>query len=276
LAASREGRRSAAPLTSHAALDVQVFALVPNTALPVEAPASTRTAVPPGYGVQEQCLPFTAATALGLLIRSPIDFGFCERADIPAGTRAFQAPQDALARDEARMFYVRDNPACRFVGNAFALDPLPVADAAGMPTALNAIQPGLSFFDRPDQRALFKVHLPFILRTPATFDTLFAPAINRDAPLEVLAGLVETDWYAHPVNLVARRPDSGAVHVRVGAVLAQAVFIARDARRARVRAISGTADEARLFRRDLLEWYRSHAADRSAYKRLARSRDGRV
>jgi hypothetical protein len=75
-------------------MEVQVFPLVPKVVLPRPAPATTRSHVPTGYGVQEQCLPFTAATALGFLIGSPIAFGLCPPGDVPPDGHAFRSPLD--------------------------------------------------------------------------------------------------------------------------------------------------------------------------------------
>ena len=64
-------------------MQIDVHPLVPDPVLPTNAPASTRSEVPRGYRVQEQCLPFTAAASAGLLIRPPFSFGFCAP-DAPA------------------------------------------------------------------------------------------------------------------------------------------------------------------------------------------------
>ena len=175
-------------------LEVQVFPLVPNVALPTPAPAKTRPHVPPGYGVQEQCLPFTSATALGFLIRSPIDFGLCLPGEVPSDGHAFRSPLEHpdinFAFEEKRVFYVKDNPGCRFVNNAFTLEEIQITTPQSKQT-FAALEPGISFFYREDQGDLFKLHLPYILRTPAEVDTLFLPAINRSAPgFTVLSGLV--------------------------------------------------------------------------------------
>src|ERR1700716_2500736 len=98
------------------AATLTIVPLVPNVALPQMASARTRTSVPPGYGVQEQCLPFTAASALGVIIPSPIRFGLCTLGQLPQGCRAFRSPLNRPAADssyaEPRVFYVFDNPAC--------------------------------------------------------------------------------------------------------------------------------------------------------------------
>jgi hypothetical protein len=255
-------------------MDVQILPLVPNVLLPVAATASTRPHVPAGYGVQEQCLPFTAATSLGLLIRSPITFGLCSAKDVPPGAHGFRSPLDPDGRSDPRMFFVKDDPDCRFARNAFGLTPIAFRDPKGRRNILRNVQPGLSFFDRPDQQAMFKIHLPFVLRTPAGMNSLFTAAINRESPLVIAAGLVDTDWYAHPVNLVARKPAHGDLHVAAGDVIAQVVFVPRDARKADARLVTSGSAEERAAQQDLLTWYARHAQDRSAYKRLARSRHG--
>jgi hypothetical protein len=259
-----------------AEMDVQILPLVPNAVLPLPARASTRKHIPPGYGVQEQCLPFTAATALGLIVPSPIDFGLCEPGNVPMGAHAFRSPVNSPRRADSRVFYVRDNPACRFVRNAFSFEPIPFLDSKGRQSMMRSVQPGISFFDRPDQQSLFKLHLPYVLRTPRAVDSLFTAAVNRDMSLTVLAGLVETDWYAHPVNLIIRKPELGALDVAAGDIVAQVVFIPREGRHANVRVLQPGSDDVHVLRGDLLKWYVSHAQDRSAYKRLARSHHGRT
>ena len=205
------------------------------------------------------------------------------------GAHAFRCPLDEPGSDEFRMFYVRDNPVCRFLRNAFALEPIPFLDPEGRQSTMSSVQPGISFFDRPDQQSLFKIHLPYLLRTPRAVDSLFTAANNRDISLTVLAGLVETDWYAHPVNLVIRKPKLGVLDIAAGDIVAQVVFIPRNGRHANVRVVQPDSSDMqmccspgrfggylKMLRGDLLMWYVSHTQDRSAYKRLARSYHGRI
>ena len=264
-------------------MEVNILPLVSGVSLPTAAPAVARAEIPPGYGVQEQCLPFTAATALGFLIKSPITFGFCSVRDVPAGVRTFSSPFDAKRQqrqDHAsegegeRYFYVKDDPSCRFLKNAFTVDPIEVAGKQ----SLSPVLPGVSFFDREDQLDLFKIHLPYIWRTPPDVDTVFLPGINRpDQALEVLIGLVETDWYAHPVNMVCRRPPFGeSLHIAAGETIAQAVFVSRSHRRPSLKVLASHARLTRDLRSELVEWYKAHEKDRSAYKKIARSQHGQV
>ena len=152
---------------------VTIVPLVPTTFLPQPASAQTRVAIPAGYGVQEQCLPFTAASALGFVIPSPIGFGLCAPSELPPGCRAFRSPLDRASADghfaDPRVFYVVDDPGSRFLGNAYAFEGIPVDGRH--PVAVP--EPGLSFFDRPDQQDL-SLHLPISggHRHP---DTLFLP-----------------------------------------------------------------------------------------------------
>jgi hypothetical protein len=252
-----------------------IVPLVPNASLPRIASARTRAFIPPGYGAQEQCLPFTAASALGVLIPSPIRFGLCAPEELPPGCRAFRSPLDRPAADgrfaDARVFYVFDNPDCRFVGNAYEFSGVSVSGSLS-----SAREPGLSFFDREDQQNLFKLHLPYIWRTPDSVDTLFLPPLNRPAHgLGVQCGLVETDWYASPVNLVLGKP-AGSVHVNTGDTVAQAILIPRNLRRPEFEVTAEHARVSRDTRKGLAEWDKQHAEDPHAYKVLARSRHGRV
>jgi len=253
-----------------------IVPLVPNSILPQPATAQTRRSIPPGYGVQEQCLPFTAANALGFLILSPIRFGLCPPVDLPPGSRAFRSPLDRAAADgrfdDPRVFYVLDNQDCRFSGNAYEFEGVP---AGGSRTA-SVREPGVSFFDRQDQQDLFKLHLPYIWRTPDSVDTLFLPLLNRSIHgLDVQSGLVETDWYASPVNLILRKP-SGSVHISAGDPLAHAILIPRNLRRPALEIAQPHARLSRDARKGLADWDRQHADNRSVYKALARSRHGSV
>ena len=257
-------------------MDLSLLPLVPHVPLPARAPASTRAEVPRGYGVQEQCLPFTAACALGLLVPAPFDFGLCALADAPADARAFSPPDVARPAGDDRVFYVIDHAPSRFAGNAFDADPLPFVDESGQLLEMRPRQPGISFMDRPDQAEFFKLHLPWVLRTPEGVDSHFGTPINRAAPLDLLTALVETDWYAHPVNLVVRRPAQGALHVRRGDVIAQVFFVDRDARRSHLQVLDHGAPQAQAMREELRQWFLAHHADRSTYRKQARSRQGRV
>ena len=271
----RAEARSDNGMTAPAAT-LKIIALVPNLALPRAASARTRASVPSGYGVQEQCLPFTAASALGVVIPSPIRFGFCVIEELPAGCRAFRSPANRPRADgsyaEPRVFYVFDNPDCRFAGNAYEFRG--VASAGSSSRGVQ--EPGLSFFDRDDQSSLIKLHLPYIWRTPESVDTLFLPLVNRIGPgFEVKCGLVETDWYASPVNLVIGMP-SDPVHVQIGDPVAQAVFVPRPLRQPSLEFVD-EHDQLSLKARDgLADWDQRHAEDRSLYKVLARSAAGRV
>jgi hypothetical protein len=261
---------------SASAATVKLIPLVPNLVLPRVASARTRTFVPPGYGVQEQCLPFTAASALGVIIPSPIRFGFCTLEELPSGCRAFRSPANRLDTAgnyaEPRLLYVFDNPEVRFTGNAYELRGIS-GEAA---PAATVQEPGLSFFDRDDQSTLIKLHLPYIWRTPDMVDTLFLPLLNRNSfGIEVKCGLVETDWYASPVNLVLGLPP-GPLHIGIGDPVAQAIFVPRALRRPHLDQVSEHDQLNMAARQGLADWDRRHAEDRSLYKMLARSAVGRI
>jgi hypothetical protein len=257
----------------NAAFTLTIVPLVPNAALPRSASARTRLAVPPGYGVQEQCLPFTAASALGVLIPSPIRFGYCIPDDVPKGCRTFRSPLDKPMADgrwaDPRVFYVFDNPECRFVGNAYDFTGVSVSGS----TSCSVQEPGLSFFDRDDQRSLLKLHLPYVWRTPESLDTLFLPLLNCCAHFEVKCGLVETDWYNSPVNLVLGM-SPGPTHVRIGDPVAQAIFVPRNLRQPTLDFVPESSQLSLDVRAGLAEWDKLHAENRSAYKLLVRSARG--
>jgi hypothetical protein len=253
------------------AMEINIVPLVPEAVLPLIASAKTRPVVPSGYGIQEQCLPFTSAAALGLLVRSPISFGYCRTDEIPMESHGLRSPLKGDPRtcpDDELVFYVVDDPSCQFVRNTFHY-------VEGARAAANApvFAPGLSFFDRDDQVDLFKLHLPYICRTDPEIDTLFLHPLNRTHPFDVMSGLVETDWYSSAIDLVLR-PHGSTVHVAKGDILAQLVFIHRLQRHATVRVQADHSRLTRDVRSSMAQWLQHHAADRSAYKRLARSRHG--
>jgi hypothetical protein len=93
--------------------------------------------------------------------------------------------------------------------------------------------------------------------------------------LDVQSGLVETDWYSSPVNLVLGLPP-GPVHVEAGTPVAQAIFVPRNMRRP-VLECAAERDQLSIDTgRELADWDQGHAADRSLYKKLARSAAGRL
>src|SRR5262249_45702063 len=162
-----------------------------------------------------------------------------------------------------RVFYVVDNPECAFHGNAFA-----ITGTAGRDSH-TIHEPGISFFDRDDQQDLFKLHLPYIWRTPESVDTLFGPLINRSSHgLEAASGLVETDWYASPVNLVLRKPPT-SIHVQAGDLVAHAILIPRQFRRPSCEVVADHSRLNRDARKGFTLWEALHAEDHNAYKRLA-------
>ena len=99
--------------------------------LPQPASAQTRVAIPAGYGVQEQCLPFTAASALGFVIPSPIGFGLCApagvaarlpRVSIAAGSAGCRRPASPTRASSTSSTILPS----RFVGNAYEFEGIPV------------------------------------------------------------------------------------------------------------------------------------------------------
>ncbi|MDH5739664.1 MAG: hypothetical protein OEY77_05000 [Nitrospira sp.] len=255
-------------------MEVRCVPLVQNVDPPRVAPATTRTIIPKGYGTQEQCLPFTAANSLGFLIESPITFGFCPVNEIPDGAHSFLSPVVSEAVEvsgiDLMKFYVKDDYGCNFVKNAFY-------QLSDTHEAMQAL-PGLSFFDREDQQDMFKVHLPYILRTSQNIDTLFLPAINRGHPgFTVQAGLVETDWYANSINLVLRHlPSKPSFHVVRGDPIAQVVFIDRDHRSPSLTVLPEHARETRTLLREHHKFIEELSRNRSIYKKLARGKNGFV
>jgi hypothetical protein len=115
-----------------------------------------------------------------------------------------------------------------------------------------------------------------LLRTPDGVDSHFGAPINRAAPLNLLTALVETDWYAHPVNLVVRRPEVAPLHIRRGDCIAQVFFVDRAARRSHVQVLDHGSPQAQALREELRQWFLAHHADRSTYRKQARSRQGRL
>lgn len=252
-------------------LRVAVVGLLPHFRGPVPASPRTRDRPPPGYGVREQCLPFTAAAALGFTIPAPFGFGCCRPEQVPEGARTFGSPIPGGC--PGRVFYVSDDPDHGFVANRY-LVPAEVEARTG-----RAPVPGLSFFDRPDQQDQIKIHLPYVWRTPEGVGLLFTGPLNRPRQdgLGVVSGLVECDWYADCVNLVLQLPQHlDPVHVAAGDVLAQAVPIPADFRRPSLEVLEPHRRQTRLVQQTLGAWRDLHSRERSAYKHLSRSHHGRL
>ena len=257
------------PAEATSSPQVSIVGLVHRFHSPRAPGARTRETVPAGYGTREQCLPFTAAASLGLAVPAPFGWGVCAAADLPPGARAFRSPIPGTSGDP-RWCYVLDDVELAFRGNQFRLPDEVVARIGPAPV------PGLSFFDRVDQQHLLKIHLPYSWRTPEDLAVLFLEPINRPRAdgLRVVAGLVETAWYANPVNLVVEiPPPPAAVHVRAGDHLAQAVLVPTGA----TSPIVSVLDEGRFARAQLdaiRDWRLAHASHRNAYKRMSRPRLG--
>lgn len=249
---------------------VTIIGLVTRFLAPTRASPRTRDHPPAGYGVREQCLPFTAAAALGVMIPAPFSWGFCPPTDVPAGARPFRSPVAGGCTE--RVFYVIDDPALCFERNQFAV-PAEIQKQSG-PAPI----PGLSFFDRADQQDHIKLHLPYVCRTVGGVSLLFTAPLNRPRRdgLGVVSGLVECDWYASPVNLVLQLPPAPSpVRVAAGETIAQAVLIPSALCRPRLEVLERHRREARNLFANLMEWRDLHDRDRSTYKRLAKSRHGR-
>src|SRR5262245_41033854 len=116
--------------------EIYIVPLVPNLELLRRASARTRAMLPPGNGVQDKCLPFTAGSGLVLLILALLLFGHCPAADGPEGCRVFLSPLPAADPHRDWVFYVQDNPPCRFERNAYTLD---TGEAVGQ-----ILEPGIS------------------------------------------------------------------------------------------------------------------------------------
>src|SRR5205823_7203646 len=116
------------------------------------------------------------------LVPAPIAFGVTALSNVPSAAHRFRAPLEKNTPNgpiDERVFYVLDDPTCRFVGNAFTLEANKDQDR-GM---YAPISPGVSFFDRDDQLELFKLHLPYICHTSEGVNTLFLSPINRPSSL---------------------------------------------------------------------------------------------
>lgn len=256
---------------SHAPAGVRIVALVARPHEPSQARARTREGQrPAGYGVREQCLPYTAAASIGFLIPAPFGWGSSYSEEAPQGARPFKSPVRG-ENGQKLSFYVIDDPARSFVGNEY-LVPADVEERIG-----SAPFPGLSFFSRPDQQHFVKVHLPYIWRTAPNVAVLVTDPVNRPRRdgLRVVAGLVETGWYSNPVNLVLELPGHD-VHIEAGSPLAHAVLIDETQRRPEIELLEPHSREARDILGGMKAWRRLHAEDRSAYRHLARRRgDGK-
>jgi hypothetical protein len=89
--------------------------------------------------------------------------------------------------------------------------------------------------------------------------------------------VVETSWYHNPVNLIAVLPPPPIeVHVEAGEPLAQVVPIGASSRAVQVDLVEAHRRDARECLSAIRAWHVAHDEDRSAYRRRARSRHGRL
>jgi hypothetical protein len=245
---------------------VQIVGLVDRFLPPRPPGARTRPSVPRGYGTREQCQPFAAAAACGLAIPSPISWGVAPASELPPDARPFRSPVRGDVTDD-RWCYVVDDERLGFLANSFGLSTWAARHTGTAPI------PGISFFDRPDQQGLLKIHLPYSWRTSAGLAILVVDPINRPhaSGLRVVAGLVETAWYANPINLVLELPPPpAAIHLHAGEPLAQAVVVRLADTDPEARVVVDLADAGPQLD-DIRAWRAAHARNRSAYKRLARA-----
>ena len=77
----------------------------------------------------------------------------------------------------------RDNLDHAFEHNTFALDSEPLLDPSSDEAPVQREQPGISFLGRMDQRELFKLHLPYVLRTPEMVDSRTFARSSRAASM---------------------------------------------------------------------------------------------
>ena len=246
---------------------IEIIGLAARFHAPAPASPRTRDKVPSGYGTREQCRPFAAAAGLGLMIPSPFSWGFCTPGELPTGARAFRSPVAGGCAE--RCFYVIDDPGRGFTRNQFHV-PEAVSRIAGA-----LVIPGLSFFDRTDQQAMVKLHLPYVFRTPDQLGLLFVPPLNRPCPsgLNMLSGLVETNWYADAVDLVFELPAMPhQVHIAAGQPLAQAFPVPLAATRPELTRLELHKRKTRDTLAAVADWKVLHGEDRSAYKRLSKQR----
>lgn len=249
-------------------MDVGLHPLVPNVPLPVAA-AMPPAAAGPAAGARAGGLPAAAAAGTGLLIPSPIGFGWCRADELPAGAHPVAGPVGDGEDGAPRLLYVRDQPACRFERNVFHCAPFRSRDAHGRLLTHKLEPAGVGLVEGVERGELFRLQLPYVLRTPPGMDSLLLPPLHRPGPLAVAPRLVETDWYAGPLELILRRP-AGSVHVAAGDVVAQLVLLYREARQAALRVLAAGSAAARALQDDVVRWQVQHGGDRSAYERLAR------
>jgi hypothetical protein len=252
---------------------VAVIGLTDRFRQPSQARPRVRTHRPPGYGVREQCLPFTAAASLGITVPSPFAWGCCLPSDVPPGGRAFRSPIGPIEDGDDRVFYVIDDADFRFERNRFELRRDVVDHLGETPT------PGLSFFDRADQQSMVKIHLPYGWKSPDDAVLLFVPPLNRPRAdgFTILSGLVETSWYHNPVNLVGVIPSPPApVHLAAGEPLAHVVLISSEMRKIAVDIVEPQASDTQECLDAIEAWHHAHRSDRSAYKRRSQSDQGQV
>src|SRR5262245_31099957 len=76
--------------------------------------------------------------------------------------------------------------------------------------------------------------------------------------MKVQSGLVETDWYSSPVNMILRKP-SNPIHFSEGEEVAQVILVSRAQRNPNIEILQSHSRLSRETRKSLTEWYAQHA-----------------
>jgi hypothetical protein len=120
--------------------------------------------------------------------------------------------------------------------------------------------------DRPPM----KVHNYWTIRTPPGWSCLFMQPLNRHGlPVEIIAGVVDTDTYASLINFPFIATAADGLHViERGTPLVQVIPFRRDTSHIPARIAAETAEESETRWRIL----RSTQAGEGWYRKLARSK----
>ena len=239
---------------------IRFHQLYPETPLPRRADA-TLSGTAPVRAVQH-CEPFTAGSAFGWYVPSPLDFSLLWDGEIVYWKQALHEDWQELAEPVLL-------PGFAATWNAAAPEEL---QAIGAPP----------FLGRGPDAGIVQLWSGLVIETPPGWCTQVRPLANhpRDPRFEFLDGILETDWWRGAVITPMRlRKTDEAIRFRRGAPLYQVQLVARTALEASEADRSeSVADWAALTPRFLsdfgaaLQLHAGPGGSPGGYKREARRR----
>lgn len=173
------------------------------------------------YPHPEVCAPYQDANGIGLTLRPrlPLLFVKTRRGELlPEGRTAL-----AYARENAADFAGVLDAVGRYAGDVLDAQAARRYERRAPLLFRDIVQPY-----RIVGPGFFNTHAGFYAVTEPGIGTIVGPPLNRPAPLPVVAGLMETDWYHRGLNVTFGAPqfEGRSLLIPAGVELAQVYFVA--------------------------------------------------